>query len=51
VTKLNAAGSSLVFSTFLGGSAADATYNSGVDAGSGIAVDGAGKAYVTGETG
>ena len=42
VTKLNAAGSALVYSTFLGGS--------GVDGGSGIAVDAAGNAYVTGNT-
>ncbi len=42
VTKLNAAGSDLVYSTYLGGS--------GSDRGGGIAVDGAGNAYVTGET-
>ncbi len=42
VTKLNAAGSALVYSTFLGGSSDDW--------GSGIAVDGAGNAYVTGRT-
>jgi PKD repeat protein len=42
VTKLNAAGSALVYSTYLGGS--------GSDAGSGIAVDSAGDAYVTGWT-
>ena len=42
VTKLNAAGSALVYSTYLGGS--------GTDAGQGIAVDGAGNAYVTGYT-
>jgi beta-propeller repeat-containing protein/hemolysin type calcium-binding protein len=41
-TKLNAAGSALVYSTYLGGSADDV--------GSGIAVDGAGGAYVTGFT-
>jgi hypothetical protein len=40
VTKLNAAGSGLVYSTYLGGS--------DVDTGFGIAVDGAGSAYVTG---
>src|SRR5438552_3525966 len=42
VTKINAAGTALVSSTYLGGS--------GGDFGSGIAVDAAGAAYVTGET-
>ena len=42
VTKLNATGSGLVYSTYLGGS--------GSDLGQGIAVDGAGSAYVTGDT-
>ena len=42
VTKLTPAGNALVYSTYLGGS--------GADAGSGIAVDGAGSAYVTGCT-
>jgi photosystem II stability/assembly factor-like uncharacterized protein len=41
VTKLTADGASLVYSTYLGGSA---------DRGSGIAVDAAGNAYVTGYT-
>ena len=44
VTKLNASGSALVYSTYLGGSG-------GGDGGSGIAVDGEGRAYVTGLTG
>jgi hypothetical protein len=43
VTKLNAAGSALVYSTFLGGF--------DIDDGMGIAVDASGNAYVTGETG
>jgi hypothetical protein len=43
VTELNATGSGLVYSTYLGGEAADAGY--------GIAVDAAGNAYVTGFTG
>jgi Beta-propeller repeat len=42
VTKLNAVGSALVYSTFLGG--AD------FDGGSGIAVDSTGEAYITGNT-
>jgi Beta-propeller repeat/Abnormal spindle-like microcephaly-assoc'd, ASPM-SPD-2-Hydin/Cep192 domain 4 len=41
-TKLNAAGSALIFSTYLGGS--------GNESGRGIAVDGAGDAYIAGET-
>jgi hypothetical protein len=42
VTKLNAAGSALIYSTFLGGS--------GIDNGTGIAVDATGAAHVTGLT-
>jgi hypothetical protein len=42
VTKINASGSALVYSTFLGGST--------LDSGSGIAVDTFGNAYVTGYT-
>ena len=42
VAKLNAAGSGLVYATYLGGSSTDYGY--------GIAVDGAGAAYVTGQT-
>ncbi len=43
VTVINAAGTAYVYSTYLGGSDADI--------GDGIAVDGAGDAYVTGSTG
>jgi len=46
VTKLNAAGTNLVYSTYLGGN--DQEY---IDRGIGIAVDAAGTAYVTGMTG
>jgi hypothetical protein len=42
VTKLNAAGTALVYSTYIGGS--------GIEVGFGIAVDGSGNAYVTGYT-
>ncbi|MFY9822556.1 MAG: SBBP repeat-containing protein [Thermoanaerobaculia bacterium] len=44
VTKLNPAGTAIVYSTFLGGSGIDG------DGGFGIAVDSAGNAYLTGET-
>jgi hypothetical protein len=43
VTKLSPSGSSLVYSTYLGG-------NNDIEEGNGIAVDGAGSAYVTGLT-
>ena len=46
VTKLNALGTALVYSTYLGGSGDD-TAN---DYGGGIAVDSAGNAYITGRT-
>jgi hypothetical protein len=42
VTKLNPAGTALVYSTYLGGSSADIGYN--------IAVDSAGNAYIVGGT-
>ncbi len=45
VTKLSAAGSSLVYSTYLGGN-----LGGGLDAGYGIAVDASGNAYVTGQS-
>jgi hypothetical protein len=43
VTKLSSTGNTLVYSTYLG--------SSGVDSGYGIAVDSAGSAYVTGDSG
>jgi len=51
VSKLNPAGTALVYSTYLGGSGAnnDAATQFG-DVGQGIAVDGSGDAYVTGLT-
>jgi len=49
VTKFNAAGSALVYSTFLGGGSSDGIGNGG-DEGRGIAVDTAGNTYVTGST-
>ena len=42
VTKLNPAGSALVYSTYLGGSSDDVGWN--------IAVDSSGSAYITGHT-
>jgi hypothetical protein len=42
VTKINPTGTAIVYSTFLGGS--------GDDEGQGIAVDGAGSAYIAGQT-
>lgn len=46
VTKLNAAGSALVYSTYLGGTGP----SNSAEFGEGIAVDSAGNAYVTGST-
>lgn len=46
VTEVNPTGTGLVYSTYLGG---DATPNDGSTLGLGIAADGAGNAYVTGE--
>ena len=42
VTKLNASGSALAYSTVLGGASSDDSF--------GVAVDGEGRAYITGET-
>ena len=50
VTKLNATGSALVYSTYLGGSQAAAPGISISSAATSIAVDPSGNAYVTGET-
>ncbi|HEX4378848.1 MAG TPA: SBBP repeat-containing protein, partial [Candidatus Acidoferrum sp.] len=46
VTKLNSAGSALVFSTYLGGSGASGKF----DSATGVAVDSTGNVYVTGTT-
>ena len=46
ITKINAAGNALAYSTYLGGSAASGT----IELGRGIAVDAAGNAYVVGAT-
>ncbi len=48
ITKLNPSGTALIYSTYLGGSG-DATFGAS-DEGTGIAVDQAGNAYVTGQT-
>jgi hypothetical protein len=55
VTKLNAAGSALLYSTYLGGSGSDGVtievqYVDGVALSDGIAVDSASNVYVTGDT-
>lgn len=47
VSKLNPSGSSLVYSTYLGGSGNGL---SGGDSGTGVAIDGIGCAYLTGQT-
>src|SRR5208282_3836946 len=49
VTKLSADGSSLVYSTYLGGSYGEDDYTN-VGGGGAIAVDSSGSAYVTGNT-
>ena len=49
VTKINAAGTAIVYSTYLGGNGNPPT-GTAEDRGNGIAVDAAGNAYVTGQT-
>jgi hypothetical protein len=49
VTKINSAGNSLVYSTFIGSPLPQTTLNT-PSAGSAIAVDSSGNAYVTGST-
>ena len=48
VTEVNAGGSALVYSTYLGGTGNSSNYRG--DSGIAIAVDGSGNAYVTGQT-
>jgi len=50
VTKLNAAGTALVYSTYIGGNSGEGLNYGGDEVGYGIAVDGSGNAYVTGFT-
>ena len=50
VAKLNAAGSDLIYSTFLGGSDTHGVATQSLDGGDAIAVDENGVAYVTGRT-
>ena len=50
VSKLNASGTALLYSTFLGGNAIPKTLHLQGDYGHGIAVDASGDAYVTGWT-
>ncbi len=51
ITKVNPAGNALVYSTYLGGTGREgSTFNNGHIVGFGIAVDGAGDAYVGGVT-
>jgi hypothetical protein len=49
VTKINAAGTALVYSTYLGGSGDAAISGVGSETGRGIAADSSGNTYVTGE--
>jgi hypothetical protein len=50
VTKLNAAGTALIYSTYVGGSGHNLSHGWEGDASCAIAVDGSGTAYVTGYT-
>jgi hypothetical protein len=50
VTKLNAAGSALLYSTYLGGSGATGTGGGPTEAGNAVATDSSGAIYVTGYT-
>jgi hypothetical protein len=52
VTVLNAAGTGLVFSTYLGGEygTGSASYSNGSTSGTSVAVDSGGNAYITGQT-
>jgi hypothetical protein len=50
VAKLDAAGTALLYSTYLGGSTGSGIDEPLTDLGNGIAVDGSGNAYVTGYT-
>ena len=51
VTKLNPAGSALVYSSLIGGTGSENGSKTGAEGGVGIGVDAAGNAYVTGNTG
>lgn len=50
VTKLNAAGNDLVYSTYVGGGKRDVSFAGGSDKTTGIAVDQQGNAYIIGQT-
>jgi hypothetical protein len=50
VSKLNPAGSALVYSTYLGGIGGPGSLNVSTDLGNAIAVDSSGNAYVAGQT-
>ena len=51
ITKLNATGSDLIYSTYLGGGTGPDPRTAGFDTGNGVAVDASGDAYITGFTG
>jgi hypothetical protein len=50
VTKINPAGSALIYSTFIGGAVGADVFNNISSQANGIAVDGSGNAYITGFT-